>query len=74
MRVEGRVTGPWVGELSRQVAEVLQRSPALVLDLQGVTFMDPDGVRLLQSIRDDGRTELTGGSTFVVTLLDGERA
>jgi anti-anti-sigma regulatory factor len=70
VKLEGRVTGPWVEELSRTVDTSLAESPRVVLDLSGVTFVDEGGVRLLRTLRER-RAELLGGSSFVSSLLNG---
>ena len=52
LKLEGRVVGPWVGEL-RQVCEThLSEGRVLKLDLADVTFADADGV--LVGIEGDG--------------------
>ena len=50
LRLEGRVVGPWVGEL-RQISEPLVSDGGkLALDLTEVTFADENGVALLASL------------------------
>ena len=54
LKLEGRVVGPWVGEL-RQVCEaLLTEERALKLDLADVTFADNDGVAALSSFKSRG--------------------
>ena len=63
--LEGRLVGPWVGELRRTVAEGDgQRS----VDLTGVTFADAEGVAALRALRSAG-TELVGASGFLAALI-----
>jgi ABC-type transporter Mla MlaB component len=55
LKLEGRVVGPWVGEL-RQVCEtLLTEGRTLKLDLTDVTLADADGVAVdwLQNARRD---------------------
>ena len=64
LKLEGRVVGPWVGEL-RQVCEtLLSESRALRLDLADVTFADADGVAALTGFKARGIT-LKDCSPFV---------
>ncbi|MGH7256167.1 MAG: hypothetical protein ACREI3_10360 [Nitrospirales bacterium] len=48
MRLEGRLAGPWVKELERswRIVADPQRS-RIVVDLTGITFIDPEGKALL---------------------------
>ena len=56
LKLEGRVVGPWVGEL-RQVCEThLSEGRALKLDLTDVTFADADGVAVLTDFKTRGVT------------------
>jgi ABC-type transporter Mla MlaB component len=64
LKLEGRVVGPWVGEL-RQVCEThLNENRPLKLDLSDVTFADASGVAVLSSLKSRGVT-FTGCSPFV---------
>ena len=56
LKLEGRVVGPWVGEL-REVCEThLSEGRALKLDLTDVTFADADGVVVLTGFKTRGAT------------------
>jgi anti-anti-sigma regulatory factor len=46
LRAAGRLTGPWVAELSRAVADQAGAS-IVVLDLSDVSFADHDGLAFL---------------------------
>lgn len=70
VKLEGRVAGPWVDELSRVAARSLAESTRVVLDLSGVTFVDHEGIELLRALRGQ-RAELKGSSTFIAALLNG---
>ena len=64
LKLEGRVVGPWVGEL-RQVCEThLSEGRVLKLDLADVTFADADGVAVLTGFKTRGVT-LKDSSPFV---------
>jgi ABC-type transporter Mla MlaB component len=47
LRLEGQVRGPWVEELCQACEQLLARGSSLVLDLTDVSFIDLDGVALL---------------------------
>jgi len=68
LRLEGRVAGPWVAELSEACEEVLGDGQALALNLAEVSFLDPAGVTLLMKVRSRG-VELTECSPFVLEQL-----
>lgn len=56
LRLEGRLTGPWVDELERTWRTVAS-SPAdgrLSVDLTDVTFVGEDGRKLLETIYGEG--------------------
>ena len=54
LKLEGRVVGPWVGEL-RQVCEaLLTEGRTLKLDLAEVIFADANGVAVLSSFKSRG--------------------
>ena len=68
LRLEGRVVGPWVGEL-RQICEPLVSDGSkLALDLTEVTFADEAGVTLLASLRARG-VKLLNAMPFVEEQL-----
>jgi hypothetical protein len=68
LRLEGRVVGPWVGEL-RQICEPLVRDGSkLTLDLTEVTFADGDGVTLLADLGARG-VKLLNAMPFVEEQL-----
>ena len=68
LKLEGRVVGPWVGEL-RQVCElILSEDRKLKLDLAEVSFTDADGVMTLTSLKSRGVT-VTNCSPFVEEQL-----
>ena len=69
LRVEGRVTGPWVTELWKACEKVLGEHKALKLDLGDVSFLDPAGVTLLSSLISKG-VSLAQCSAFVAAQLN----
>ncbi|HVY71164.1 MAG TPA: hypothetical protein VHH73_14630 [Verrucomicrobiae bacterium] len=72
LQLEGRVAGPWVGELRRLCEPVLGKGHSLFLDLANVTFLDEEGVRLLQTLRAQG-CQIVGASPFVIEQLKAPR-
>jgi anti-anti-sigma regulatory factor len=57
LRAAGRLTGPWVAELSRTAADEAGAS-VIVLDLTDVSFADHDGLAFLMSLADQTRVVL----------------
>lgn len=57
LRAAGRLTGPWVAELSRTIAEEQGKGP-LFLDLTDVSFADHDGLAFLADQLDQKRVVL----------------
>ena len=64
--------GPWVDELRRVCAETVasdtSRTPHLVLDLAGVSFLDADGIVLLRQLVTD-HVSMTNYSVFIAEQL-----
>lgn len=55
LRLEGRLTGPWVQELDRCWAELLpEQQRGAVADLTDVTFIGEDGRQLLVKLWKQG--------------------
>ena len=68
LRLEGRVSGPWVGELSEVCEEALGNGAPLVLSLAEVSFLDTAGVELLTRLQTRG-VEVVDCSMFVKEQL-----
>jgi anti-anti-sigma regulatory factor len=68
LKLEGWVSGDGVGLLQTEGRRWLGQGRGLVLDLEGVHFIDPLGLDLLEGW-SGARLELRGGSMFVRTLL-----
>ncbi len=71
LKVEGRIAGPWVGELDRVVRLSVNGGGRVVLDVSGVTFADRAGTALLRQLEVTGAA-LHGASAFLMNLLRGE--
>ena len=56
LRLEGRLTGPWVGELGRvwQSAVSELADGCISVDLTDVTFVDEEGKKLLEQMYGQG--------------------
>ena len=70
-RLEGKLSGPWVGELrqSWQTARSTLRNRKTVLDLADLEFADPDGQLLLAEMhRQD--VSLVGMSVFIKAIVE----
>src|SRR5262245_45719572 len=50
LRLEGRITGPWLLEVRRSCEELFANGRRITLDLGGVSFLDRDGLVLLQDL------------------------
>ena|SRR5437899_2202947 len=54
LKLEGRLAGPWVEELARCWRTVDSQQQSQVVDLSGVTFIDPEGKELLTKMWQQG--------------------
>ena len=70
-QLEGRVIGPWVGELRAACDQALADGGGLVIDLAEVVFVDQRGLELLCELRQRGVT--LDCSVFVAEQLKGRR-
>lgn len=70
LKLEGKLVGPWVAELTRLLLDSPSPSP-LRMDLAGVTFVDADGADLLRHLINRGAT-IDACSSFVAELLTTE--
>ena len=70
LRLEGRVSGPWVEELRHWCEQVLASGSGLRLDLTDVSFIGLAGVALCRSLRDR-QVALLHCSPFVAEQLKG---
>ena len=67
-KLEGKLLGPWIGELESAYS-TSQVSPDCVrLDLHGLTFVDAEGARFLASLIHDG-ARVIACSGFVAEIL-----
>jgi anti-anti-sigma regulatory factor len=68
LRLEGRMTGPWVDEARQACEGILTSGCALTLDLGEVEFLDANGAALLARLRSRG-VSLVACSPFVEARL-----
>jgi ABC-type transporter Mla MlaB component len=68
LKVEGKILGPWVIELSRACEELHIPLHCVRLDLTDVTFVDSTGLQLLDDLVREGAT-IVGCSGFIADLL-----
>ncbi|HVG02887.1 MAG TPA: hypothetical protein VM842_08350 [Nitrospira sp.] len=55
LRLEGRLTGPWVQELQHCWSELLpEQRKGAVADLAGITFIGEDGKQVLARLWEEG--------------------
>jgi len=72
LHVDGRIVSEWVGVLREECRRALQEpGRRLRLDLTGVTFIDPSGVRALRSLPTD-RVAIVNALDFIDALLQGD--
>jgi hypothetical protein len=68
LKLEGRVVGPWVGELQRVCEPPLNAGNGLTLDLMEVAFADAQGVAVLANLQRRG-VKLTKATPFLKEQL-----
>jgi outer membrane protein len=69
LKLEGKLSGPWVEELERCWRASTHLQKELVVDLSGVTFVDAAGKKLLGSIASAGG-QLIGSGLIPKSLVD----
>jgi outer membrane protein TolC len=71
LKLEGKLSGPWVEEFERcwHTSTGIYRNKGLVVDLSGLTFVDPAGKKLLCSISSGG-AQLVGSGLMPKSLID----
>ena len=73
LRAAGRLTGPWLSELSRAVADESGEN-TLVLDLTDVSFADHDALAFLLSLATEARVMLRCSPFLTEQLTTAGRA
>lgn len=72
LKLEGRVAGPWVAELSCVWAEIGPElnSRTLSIDLKDTTYADAAGIEVLREIHSAGHAELRANSPWTQYLAE----
>lgn len=72
LKLEGRIAGPWVAELSRTWAEIKPqlKSRKLSIDLRGTTYADIAGLEVLRAIYAQGTAELMTSTPWTQYLAE----
>jgi ABC-type transporter Mla MlaB component len=71
LKVEGKLVGPWVGELKQVCGRLCESTDQLRLDLSAVSFVDAPGLQLLRDLIRRGIT-LAACSGLIAELLHVE--
>ena len=70
LRLEGKLVGTWIPEVERIcLYQMNEKKKTVVLDFSSVTFIDKEGVRMLDSIKDE-QLKIVNCSPFILSLLD----
>ncbi len=67
-KLEGKLLGPWIGELESACSKSQVSPDRVRLDLHGLTFVDTEGARFLASLIRDG-ARVIACSGFVAEIL-----
>ena len=70
LQVDGWVSGKNVTILEQEGTRLFEESELLVLHLDGVQFIDGEGMGLLKRWSREGLVLLRGGSLFIQALLE----
>ena len=69
LRLDGKVVGTRVSELEKLCLHHRdENNKTVVLDFAGVSFIDSNGVKMLEKIKDE-RVKITSCSPFIRSLL-----
>jgi hypothetical protein len=72
LKLEGRVAGPWVAELSRLWDEEAPQlnNRKLSLDLRATTYADAGGIRVLKAIYSQTGASILAGTPWTQYLAE----
>jgi len=70
--LEGRLTGPWIGEVERAWSAAADTTSGrnLVVDLTGVTFVEAEGKRLLRRIFKRGGELRANNDVLIKAIVE----
>jgi hypothetical protein len=76
MKLEGRVAGPWAGELNRVWVEAAPQlgQRKLIVDLHNVTYADAAGKEALKAIYDQTHAQFVANTPWTQFLAEEARA
>ncbi len=69
LKLEGKLSGPWIGELESACRSSHVLPDRVRLDLHGLSFVDAEGARFLACLIRDG-ARVIACSGFVAEILD----
>jgi len=69
LKLEGKLAGPWVDEFERCWRSAIEKWKNLVVELEGVTFIDSKGKCLLAKIHGQG-AKLTGAGLMTNSIIE----
>jgi len=69
LKLEGKLAGPWVGEFERCWCSAIEKCKNLVVELEGVTFIDSKGKCLLAKIHGQG-AKLIGAGLMTKSIIE----
>ena len=72
LKLEGKLQGPWTGELIRSCRQARSTSEQVLLDLSAITFIDTAGVVALRELQQMG-VSIGRSSPFVSEMLKRNR-
>jgi hypothetical protein len=68
LKLEGRLADQWVDELIRVAGALAPAEGPVIVELEGLSFVDARGIDWLREARRRG-ARLTGGSSFIDALI-----
>ena len=69
LRIEGKIVGPCIWDLERLCCDyIYKKEKEVVLDLEGVTFIDNKGLHMLGGFKDN-EIKLVNCSPFIRSLI-----
>lgn len=71
-RLEGRLEGPWVGELEKCWRSIVNGAsqPTVCVDLTGVTYIDAAGKARLVEMHEQGATFITSDCAMKAVVAE----
>ena len=70
--LEGRLTGPWIGEVERAWSAAVDTTSdrKLVVDLAGITFVEEEGKKLLRRIFKRGGELRANNDVLIKAIVE----